>query len=181
MIVRANIYHQGGNTIMAQGVLSFKYEEEGVERGMTALAGGDCVEDLRILEKDEGFCRLLQRVRLAGRSRKERCEMERRWRKERSRAVPSPSSVFRYLSAFHDPQEQKRREPGRAFIPAASAPLRGLMAVNRDFLVRLQAKKPKRSAPLDECSGGQSLSQSSRICCAGQYAALQRKTTTGSF
>lgn len=180
---------------MAQGVLAFKYEEEGVERGMTALAGlpvyldfahimglsksirkhlhvrdggqgwsdeavvlslillnlagGDCVEDLRILEADEGFCRLLQRVRLAGLSRKERREIEQRWRKQPQRSVPSPSSVFRYLSTFHDPQQEARREAGRAFIPAPSLPLQGLMAVNRDFLVRLQAKKPKRTATLD--------------------------------
>lgn len=181
---------------MAQGVLAFKYEEEGVERGMTALAGlpvyldfahvmglsksirkhlhvreggqgwsdeavilslillnlagGDCVEDLRILEKDEGFCRVLRRVRFAGLSRKERRDMERRWRREQRRSVPSPSSVFRYLSAFHDPKEEKRREAGRAFIPAVSLPLGGLMAVNRDFLARVQAKKPKQTATLDE-------------------------------
>jgi hypothetical protein len=39
MIVRATNYHQGGEAIVAQGVLAFKYEEEAVERGMTALAG----------------------------------------------------------------------------------------------------------------------------------------------
>jgi hypothetical protein len=29
---------------------------------MLNLAGGDCVEDLRKVEKDEGFCRILRRV-----------------------------------------------------------------------------------------------------------------------
>lgn len=75
------------------------------------LAGGNCVEDLRVLEADEGFCRLLQRVRLSKLSRRQRHEIERRWRKEQNRSLPSPSSVFRYLSAFHDSQEEKGREP----------------------------------------------------------------------
>ena len=58
------------------------------------LAGGDSVDDLRILEGDEGFCRVLRRVQLHGMSRKERRKLERRWRKERKRTVPSPSSKY---------------------------------------------------------------------------------------
>lgn len=204
---------------MAQGVLAFKYEEEGVERGMTALAGlpvyldfahimglsksirkhlhvrdggqgwsdeavvlslillnlagGDCVEDLRILEADEGFCRLLQRVRLAGLSRKERREIEQRWRKQPQRSVPSPSSVFRYLSTFHDPQQEARREAGRAFIPAPSLPLQGLMAVNRDFLARLQAKKPKRTATLDLDATLVATNKAAALYCYEHYKAYQ--------
>ena len=44
------------------------------------LAGGDCVDDLRILEADEGFCRILRRIELEGLSRRQRRETERRWR-----------------------------------------------------------------------------------------------------
>ena len=47
------------------------------------VAGGDCVDDLRILESDEGFVKVLRRVELHGRPRKERRDLERRWRKER--------------------------------------------------------------------------------------------------
>ena len=36
------------------------------------LAGGESVDDLRILEADEGFCRILRRVELKGMKRKER-------------------------------------------------------------------------------------------------------------
>jgi hypothetical protein len=36
------------------------------------LAGGDCVDDLRVLEADEGFCRVLRRVELLGMKRQER-------------------------------------------------------------------------------------------------------------
>ena len=64
------------------------------------LAGGDCVEDLNILEADEGFCRILRRVERHGLNRRERREQERRWRKEKRRTVPSPTAAFRYLGAF---------------------------------------------------------------------------------
>jgi hypothetical protein len=30
---------------------------------LLSLAGGDCVEDLRVLEADEGFCRILNRLK----------------------------------------------------------------------------------------------------------------------
>jgi hypothetical protein len=46
------------------------------------LAGGDCVEDLERVQKDEGFCKLLRRVEQQGMRRAERREVERRWRKE---------------------------------------------------------------------------------------------------
>ena len=34
------------------------------------LAGGDCVDDIKILEKDEGFCKILGRVETKGLRRK---------------------------------------------------------------------------------------------------------------
>jgi hypothetical protein len=77
------------------------------------LAGGDCVDDLDILEGDEGFCRVLRRTYMQGMPRGVRRALERRWVKEGGRSVPSPSSVFRYLSAFHDGGQDKRREVGK--------------------------------------------------------------------
>ncbi|OGP62437.1 MAG: hypothetical protein A2169_07530 [Deltaproteobacteria bacterium RBG_13_47_9] len=73
------------------------------------LAGGDCVDDIKILEKDEGFCKVLGRVETKGLRRKQRRAMERRWRKEHHRSVPSPSALFRYLEAFHDPEAERKR------------------------------------------------------------------------
>ena len=42
------------------------------------LAGGDSADDLRVLEADEGFCKVLQRIELRGLKRKERRDRERR-------------------------------------------------------------------------------------------------------
>ena len=54
---------------------------------MLNLAGGDCVEDLERVQKDEGFCRILRRIEQQGIRRAERREIERRWRKERDSKV----------------------------------------------------------------------------------------------
>ena len=53
----------------------------------------------------------MRRIEQPGLKRRERRELERRWRKQRSRAVPSASAVFRFLSAFHDAREEAKRCP----------------------------------------------------------------------
>jgi hypothetical protein len=179
---------------MPQGVLSYKYEEERNDTGMTALAGlpvyldlasvlglgdhirthmqvrqgqgwtdeqvilslvllnlagGDSVDDIKVLEKDEGFRRVLGRVETKGLSRRQRRVQERRWRKECRRSVPSPSALFRYLEAFHHAEEEKKREKGKAFIPAPNQHLSGLIKVNRDFVASVQKRHPRADATLD--------------------------------
>ena len=86
---------------------------------------------------------------MQGLSRRVRRALERRWVKEGCRSVPSPSSVFRYLSAFHDSGQEMLRRPGKAFIPAANEHLRGLVKVNRDFLVFVQRNNEHKTATLD--------------------------------
>jgi hypothetical protein len=113
------------------------------------LAGGDCVDDLRVLEGDEGFARVLRRVELHGRPRKERRALDRRWRKARRRAVPSPAAVFRDLEKFHAPEEEAKRVAGRAFIPAPSEALKGLYRVNQELVAFKQARAPQKTATLD--------------------------------
>lgn len=113
------------------------------------LAGGDCVDDLRNLEADEGFCRVLRQVERHGLRRKARRALERRWRKERRRTVPSPSAVFRYLAKFHDPAQENFRRPGTAFIPAPNESLRALAHVNADFLSFVQSLDAQQTATLD--------------------------------
>ena len=101
---------------------------------MLNLAGGESVDDLRLLEKDEGLGRVLFAGESHGMRRAERRAQLKRWRKERRRVVASPTAVFRYLDRFHDESEETRRRPGRAFIPAANDALCGLGRVNADLV-----------------------------------------------
>ena len=113
------------------------------------LAGGDCVEDLSRLAGDDGFCRVLRHIEEKKMSRRERREEEHRWRKRGERKVPSASAVFRYLSAFHDPKQEKERQEGKAFIAAANEHLQGLKAVNREMMAFIQSRRPEKVATLD--------------------------------
>jgi len=117
---------------------------------MLNLAGGDCVDDLLKLEGDDGFCRVLRRIEQKWVKRRERRELDRRWRKERDQTLPSPSAVFRYLSVFHDPAQEPMRVAGKAFIPTPNEHLRGLMQVNGDMLAFIQRCHPQRVATLDQ-------------------------------
>ena len=114
------------------------------------LAGGDCVEDLSKVEQDEGFCRILRRVGQWGMKRRERREQERRWRKEQKRSVPSPSSAFRYLSAFHDDEQEKKRVEGKAYIPVPNEHLQGLAKVNQGVAAFMQKRSLQETATLDQ-------------------------------
>jgi hypothetical protein len=75
--------------------------------------------------------------------------LERRWRKARRRAAPSPSAAFRYLAAFHDEEQEKERADGKAFIPRKNEHLRGLAQVNRDLVGKVQGRAPEQTATLD--------------------------------
>ena len=116
------------------------------------LAGGDCVDDLEKLEGDDGFCKVLRRIEQKGMKRRKRRELDRRWRKERVRVVPSPSPVFRHLAAFHDLEQEKLRSEGKAFIPAPNEHLRGLMKVNSEMVAFIQDRSPipQKVATLDQ-------------------------------
>jgi hypothetical protein len=113
------------------------------------IAGGDCVDDLRILEQDEGLVKVLRRVGFSGHPRKERREQARRWRKECQRAFPSPPVVFRYLKNFVNPEDEKRRGMGQAFIPVPNEALRALGLVNPDLLRFAQKHSPQTEATLE--------------------------------
>jgi hypothetical protein len=113
------------------------------------LAGGDCVADLERLEADEGLCQIMRKVEHYGLPRCERRSLERRWRKERSRTFVSASPVFRYLSSFHDPEQEEKRQAHSAFIPKANDHLKALGMVNRDLVAFIQSRSPQSQATLD--------------------------------
>ena len=75
-----------------------------------------------------------------GLRRKVRRALEQIWRKEKKRSVPSPSSAFRYLSKFHDPEQEKIREQAKvkAFIPGFNEHLKGLLKINKDMCASLK-------------------------------------------
>lgn len=180
--LRTKFHHQRGVSIMPQGNLPYKYEEERKPAGMTSLAGlpvyldlasalgvprsierhlafrptqgwtdrqmvlslmllaltgGDCVDDLRVLEADEGFCRILAQIEPEVSSS--------RWRTNKSRTIPSPSAVFRYLSAFRTDEPSVR---GSASIPHISA-LSGFIEVNREMISSVQKNSLSSTATLD--------------------------------
>jgi hypothetical protein len=113
------------------------------------LAGGDCVDDLRVLEADEGFCRVLREVEFYGRTRSERRALTRRWRKERTRTLPSPTAVREYLERFHDPEQEENRKPHEAFIPEPSELLCALVRLIGAFAAAMQRRSPQTTATLD--------------------------------
>jgi hypothetical protein len=69
-------------------------------------AGGDCVEDVRVLARDAGLTRLLHR------------------------RFPSPDALHDFLARFHDEAQMAQRPPTGAWVPAESPALQALAALN---------------------------------------------------
>jgi hypothetical protein len=113
------------------------------------LAGGDCVDDLKVLEADDGFCEILKKAELHGLKRKQRRALLKRWRKNRTRTVPSASAVFRYLAVFHDAEQEKQRRAGKAFIPEPNEHLSGFALVNSELAVMAHRQTIEKIATLD--------------------------------
>jgi len=63
--------------------------------------------------------------------------------------VVSPSAAFRYLSAFHDSEQEKARIKGKSFIPTGNTAQQGLKAVHRDMLAFIQLRHSEKTATLD--------------------------------
>lgn len=142
--VRSRVFGQGwtdGEAVMSLVLLN--------------LAGGEHVEDVNRVEADDGLCHVMLHLRCHGMTRKQRRELQRRWRKGRERAFPSTSAIHRYLRRFHDEGQERRREEAlakgiRAFIPESNEYLQGFKQVLRDQLVVLQRRSPEKMATLDQ-------------------------------
>ena len=144
---------------------------------MLNLAGGESVDDLRILEADEGLGRVLAMSETHRMRRSERRGQSKRWRRERRRSVPSPSAVFRYLRGFHDPSEEDRRRAHTAFIPRANDALDGLGRVNADFVGFVGSHTHHTKATLDmDATLIETHKQEARFCYR-KYRAYQPLTT----
>jgi hypothetical protein len=76
-------------------------------------AGGDRLEDVRILGEDKGLEALLQSP------------------------FPSPDALLDFLSSFHDPKcWENRPAEKKAWVPPESAGLRALNDINRELILR---------------------------------------------
>jgi len=137
------------------------------------LVGGDCVDDLDNLNADNGFGQLLRRCETQGLPRRVRREMKKRWRKERTRNVVSASVARRYLSAFHDEEQEKLRTAGKAFIPKAGESLLGLRRVNAEFVSFAQSVNKQMVATLDLDATLIETSKSSALYCYKHFQAYQ--------
>jgi len=89
-------------------------------------AGGESVDDVRVLQADAGLRRL--------------------WGRER---LPAAATLRRFLNACHDPAAERERGVHRAYIPRETAGVRGLDAVQERLLAELQRRAPQPCATLD--------------------------------
>lgn len=137
------------------------------------VAGGHAVDDLEHLGEDEGFVEVLRRAELHHLPRSERRQLLREWKKGRKLSVPSQTAVLRYLKAFHDPEQEKLRVPGKAFIPAPTEHLRELIAVNREFLAFVQRRNPCDTATLDTDATLVATHKSTALFCYEHFKAYQ--------
>ena len=141
------------------------------------LAGGDCVEDIKVVEADDGFCEVLKKAQMHGLRRKVRRALLGRWRKERTRTVPSPSAIFRYLAQFHDKQQEGHRQPGKALIPVANEHLRGFAAINKDLVAFSNRQQSASTATLDMDATLVATSKSDALFCYKGYKSYQPLNT----
>jgi DDE family transposase len=92
---------------------------------LVQAAGGECVEDVRVLARDAGLRRLI------------------------GRPGPSPDALHDFLAAFHDDSQMAQRPAVGAWIPAEPAAWQALAAVNTAVVQRAVAAIGATQATLD--------------------------------
>lgn len=104
------------------------YAESTCVETLVALlaAGGESVDDVRVLRADRGLMRLWGR-----------------------KALPAAETLRRFLGRFHDPQAVAQRVEHTAFIPEETEGLRALGALQEQALRELQRRAPQSLATLD--------------------------------
>ena len=137
------------------------------------LSGGDCVDDIERFEADPGMRTVLLNLETQGMGRKGRRQHARRFRKNKTRAFPSPSTLRRYLDKFHNPEEELKRVPKKAFIPAPNELLQSLSASNDTLINYLQAQQPCDVATLDQDATLASTAKRNAFYCYEKYKAYQ--------
>jgi hypothetical protein len=113
------------------------------------LCGGDCVDDVKRMEADDGLRMIIKHLELRSAFGRRRKKLKRQWRNGKKNAFPSPSALFRYLLLFYNVAEEKRREAHTAFIPQSNSYLLGLAKINKAMLEFLQLNNPQKIATID--------------------------------
>ncbi len=140
-------------------------------------AGGECVEDIEQLESDKGLVQVLEKLYTHGMKRRKRRELSRRWRKEKKRMLPSRSAVFRYLSEYHNEEEEVERKPHKAFIPEANEQLKGLQKIIGVPVNFVQRHKVEKQATLDQDATLVETYKEESLACYKGYKAYQPLNT----
>lgn len=112
------------------------------------LAGGEAVQGLDTLERDEGLMALLRHAERHGLGAQAPDTDRGRFRRERQRTLPSASAAFRYLEALAG-EEETPRVAGQAIIPPPSPGLVGLRKVHTHLVGAVQRLRPQPTASLD--------------------------------
>jgi hypothetical protein len=94
---------------------------------LLTAAGGERIEDIRILSDDKALLRLLDRP-----------------------SLPSPDALLELLKAFDNPTAWEAKPADElSFVPQESEPLLGLHAVNRDLVRRIVEQRQPKVATID--------------------------------
>lgn len=107
-------------------------EAEHIEALVLLLAaGGECLDDLAVLGRDQGLLRLLAKAKL-----------------------PSADAARQFLLAFHDKEllagaRAKLAPDEKALVAPESEPLRGLGCVNAHLVARVDRHRPAQVATLE--------------------------------
>jgi len=112
------------------------------------LVGGDHVDDLKILEKDAGFCKLYEKICTVGLSTSERKALRRNRRQQGCGALPSRSTAFRFLKQDGD-EGLAGRGQGKAYIPNIGKTTQQLCDCNSSLLAALEHNSPSAAITLD--------------------------------
>ncbi len=137
------------------------------------LAGGESVSDVKILEKDSGFCQIFKSIELSGSVGRNRTKIKRRWRKKVKNTLASPSSIFRYLACFHNEEEEEKRVEGKAFIPKSNEYLGKFADINSELVNFANKKNPVKIATLDMDATLSETAKKSALFCYKGYKSYQ--------
>ena len=112
------------------------------------LAGGEHIDDLRVLESDSGFCSVSEKISIVGRTNSQRRSLRKNKLQQGCGVFPSQSTVFRFMK--EDGEEGLAlRGQGQAYIPEPGKVAQRLRSCNQALLAALERNRPSKTVTLD--------------------------------